>query len=318
MHPLNPTGQVRARVGICIATFRRRELLRQLLAGVSRLKFEKMPLPEILVIVVDNDMQKTAEEICNKAKLPWPLKYVVEPRRGIAQARNRAILEADNPDYIVFVDDDEVPTPMWLDELLWTAACFKGDIVCGPVLPRFASGVPEWVKTSEFFTRNGFATGHPIETCGTGNVLISRKVIQTLCAFDEKFALSGAEDTHFFLRARRAGYGIVCSGAGLVYEEVPASRASLRGILRRAYQSGNSWVLCESTMDRRSSTRIIRAAKAIAHILQGAGSACFSPVFGKAALAKSLRNMFLGAGMLAALAGRNFQGYRSATLDSTE
>ena len=316
MPPVERQSPRKARVGICIATFRRRELLRQLLVGISKLTFERMPTPDILIIVVDNDEARSAADICDTVALPWPAKYVVEPRRGIAQARNRAILEAENPDFIVFIDDDEVPTPQWLDELLWTQACFKGDVVCGPVLPRFASGTPEWVKAGRFFSKHLYITGDTIETCCTGNVLIPRRVMREVRAFDERFALTGAEDTHFFLRVRQQGFKIICSGGGVVYESVPTSRASLKWLLRRAYQSGNSWVLCETSLDGRISTRLIRMAKASGRILQGTASACLSPLLGKAALAEALSTLFLGAGMIAALAGKNFQAYQSAGTDS--
>jgi GT2 family glycosyltransferase len=318
MHAVERHNQKKARVGICITTFKRRDLLRQLLAGLSRLSFDRMPTPDILVVVVDNDQRKSAAEICDAVSLPWPSKYVVEPRRGIAQARNRAILEAEDPDFLVFIDDDEVPTPNWLDELLWTRACFEADVVCGPVLPRFDAAAPEWMIAGQFFSRHTYASGQIVENCGAGNVLISRNVMTAVSAFDERFALTGAEDTHFFLRVRQAGFKIICSGGGIVYEAVPASRASLRWILRRAYQSGNSWVLCESSLDRRITTRIVRILKASGRILQGTTSACFSPVLGKAALAQALSNLFLGVGMLAAMAGRNFQAYHSAGTDSPE
>ncbi len=303
-------------MGICIATFRRRDSLRQLLVGLSRLTFERMPAPEILIVVVDNDPARSAADVCDTVSLPFRAKYVVEPLRGIAQARNRAIREAENPDFLVFIDDDEIPTPPWLDELLWTQKCFDSDVVCGPVLPCFAGGAPDWVKAGGFFSKQTFMTGHPLETCSTSNVLISRRVITAVYGFDERFALTGGEDTHFFLRVRRAGFMITCSGGGVVYEAIPASRASLRWLLRRAYQSGNSWVLCESSLDQRISTRIVRMAKAFGRILQGAMSACLSPVFGKAALAQALSNLFLGVGMIAGLAGRTFQAYQTAGVDT--
>jgi GT2 family glycosyltransferase len=316
MHPVERRNQRKASVGICIATFKRRELLRQLLVGLSRLNFERMPTPDILVVVVDNDTARSAADICDGVSLPWPAKYVVEASRGIAQARNRAIREAENPNFLVFIDDDEVPTPLWLDELLWTQACFQGDVVCGPVLPRFASGVPEWVKSGNFFSKQIYNTGHLIDSCSTSNVLISRKVINAVRTFDERFALTGAEDTHFFLRARQEGFKIICSGGGVVYETVSNSRASLRWLLRRAYQSGNSWVLCESSLDRRISTRAVRIVKASGRIVQGAMSVCLSLVFGKTALARALFDLFLGVGMIAALAGRTFQAYQSSGMDS--
>jgi succinoglycan biosynthesis protein ExoM len=316
MQPVEQCNQRRARVAICIATFRRDDLLRQLLAGLSQLTFNRMPAPEILVVVVDNDTAGSAADVCDAVLLPFRAKYVVEALRGIAQARNRAIREAEDPEFFAFIDDDEVPTPAWLDELLWTQACFDSDVICGPILPRFCAGAPEWVKAGGFFNRHLYSTGHTLETCCTGNVLISRRVINTMKGFDERFALTGGEDTHFFLRVRKKGFTIICSGGGVVYESVPQSRTSLRWLLRRAYQSGNSWVLCESSLDRRISTRIVRVAKAVARILQGAISASLSPAFGRTALAQALSNLFLGVGMIAALAGRPFQAYQTADTDS--
>jgi succinoglycan biosynthesis protein ExoM len=315
MPAVEPSKQPGARVAICITTFRRRDLLRRLLEGISRLSFVRMPRPDILVVIVDNDAARGAADVCDSVALPWPAKYVVEPRRGIAQARNRAIREAEDPDFLAFLDDDEAPTPQWLDELLWTQACFDGDVVCGPVLPHFSSSAPEWVKTGRFFSKQVFATGRSLESCSTANVLISRKVISSVPAFDERFGLTGGEDTHFFLRVRKAGFNIICSGGAVVYESVPTSRASLKWLLRRAYQSGNSWVLCESTVDHRISSRLSRLAKASVRILQGVISVCIAPLFGKAALAQALSNLFLGVGMIAALAGWSFQSYQSAAAD---
>jgi GT2 family glycosyltransferase len=305
-----------AQVGVCITTYKRRDFLRHLLDGLSAQEFDKLPRPEIVVVVVDNDASRSAEEVCREVRLPWPLKYVVESRRGIAQARNRAIREAGDVDFIIFIDDDEFPTPTWLDELLWTRARFGADVVCGPVLPSFTADVPDWVKIGGFFDRSVRDSGSVPDECRSGNVLICRNVFAGANAFDERFGLTGGEDTEFFLRVRRAGYKIVSSAEACVYETVPISRANLKAVLRRAYQSGNSWVLCESSLDRRTSTRIFRAAKACGWIIIGSASACVSPLFGMPTIARSLRNIWLGAGMLTALAGQKYQAYESAGADS--
>ena len=43
----------------------------------------------------------------------------VEGRRGIPQARNAAVAVAlERADFVAFIDDDEVPSPLWLAELL--------------------------------------------------------------------------------------------------------------------------------------------------------------------------------------------------------
>jgi succinoglycan biosynthesis protein ExoM len=310
------TQGLQPRVSICIPTYKRSGQLRQLLASLSRLTFHKVAMPHILVIVVDNDASESSRSTCAAARLPWPLRYVVEPRRGIAQARNRAVREADGFQVVAFIDDDEIAAANWLDELLWRRAESGANVVCGPVLPSFAADVPEWVKTGGFFDRVNYTDDSP-DGCRSGNVLIDRKIFTTVDMFDERFGLTGGEDTQFFLRVRRAGYKIVSSPQAAAYETVSTSRANLPWVLRRAYQSGNSWVLCESSLDRKISTRFVRILKACGWIALGGATSCVSPLFGMAAFAQSLRSMWLGAGMLAALAGQSFQAYKAAGTDST-
>ena len=300
------------RVAVCIATYKRPEMLRQTLRGLAVLTFKKVPPPEISVFVVDNDASRSAENVCREAQLPFPVKYVTENRRGIAQARNRAIQETGAADFVAFIDDDEIPTPTWLDELLVTQAEYSADVVCGPVRPHFANGVPEWIKAGRFFHRPVYVSGQNLDWCGTNNVLIRKSVFAAVKTFDERFALTGGEDTQFFLRVRQAEYSIVASSDACVDETVSISRANLSWVLRRAYQSGNSWVLCESSLDRRLSTRIVRILKACGWIVIGLASACVSVFFGMAALARALWKFCLGAGMLSALVGQSYQAYQSS------
>src|SRR5262249_11538459 len=157
------------RIAICIGTFHRTELLRELLDSLSRLTFRHCRPPAIEVIVVDNDPDGSAREVCVNAERALWLRYVVEPRRGIAHVRNRAVQEAAQCDFIAFIDDDEVVSPQWLDELLWVRANYALDIVSGPVRPNFVGEIPDWVKTSECFNRAEFPTGTLQDRCSTSN-----------------------------------------------------------------------------------------------------------------------------------------------------
>lgn len=286
--------------------------------GLSRQILQKMPATRFDVTVVDNDPLGSAREICQAAELPLTLKYVIEPRRGIAHVRNRALREADAADFIAFIDDDEVPAPEWLDELLWTQFECQADVVAGPVLPEYVGDIPGWIRRGGFFDRPEFPTGTQLEKCGAGNVLISREVFTRVPAFDERFQLTGGEDIQFFLQVHRAGFCIVWSQLAVAYEAVASDRANLKWILHRAYQSGNSWVLCELSFDPGHRVRVARFCKASAHLLMGLASALISIFLGKAAFAKSLRNALRGAGMLAALFGRRYLAYESAGVTPTE
>jgi len=300
------------RVAICIGTFRRLDLLRELLAGVSGLTFRRTSAPKIKVIIVDNDPSGSAQGVCKSADIRFPLKYVIEGRRGIAQVRNRAVREAGVVDFLAFIDDDEIPTAGWLDELLWARSEYKAEIVAGLVKPEFSAGVPEWVRTGRFFERPEFQTGSLLEKCSTNNALVSSEVFASVSGFDEQFQLTGGEDTHFFLRARRAGFKIVWSQEALVSETISLDRANLRWILHRGFQSGNSWVFCERSLDARPQLPFARFVKGSVHLLTGTASLLISLFLGRAAIAKSVQKACLGAGMLAGLFGHKYLAYESA------
>lgn len=301
------------RVAICICTFRRQKLLWELLQGVADLRFHKIPCPRIRVIVVDTpDEHGSAQKVCESVSLPWPLKYLIEPSRGLTQARNRAIAEAGSVDFIASIDDDEVPSPTWLDELLWAQAEFRADVVSGPVLPKFAQDVPDWIRAGGFFNpRITAPTGAEQNVGATHNVLVSTNVLAKVPAFDDAYALSGAEDTDFFLRVSRAGYKIVWSQGAVVYEHISARRGSVGWILRREYQTGNGWVFCEASMDGRLRNRAARLAKACGHIVIGSAGALRGFLFfDRVAAVRALQRVTLGTGMLAGLAGHRFLAYK--------
>ena len=305
--------QNNARVAICIGTFKRQELLRELLVGIARLTFRKVQPSQIQIVVVDNDELASAKEICGTVSVPWPIKYVVEPRRGITYVRNRAIAEAGSADFVAFIDDDEVPSVHWLNELLSIQAEFSADVVSGPVLPRYAPNVPDWVRNGRFFHKPVSATGIT-RRASTNNVLIGTHVFRRIGGFDDAFALSGAEDAHFFLRVWHAGYKIVWSRGAVVFEAVSAERGTVAWLLRREYQTGNGWVFCEASVDNRLRSWLFRFSKAWGHIVIGSVNAVWrSVLLDGTALVRSLQRVSLGVGMLAALAGHRFLAYQDAS-----
>lgn len=306
------------RVAICICTFKRRELLAKLLSGVAELTFSKVAAPEISVVVVDNDAARSAEEICAAAPQRWPIKYAVEPQRNMASVRNRAVLKAGDVDFVALLDDDEVPTPQWLDELLATQTQIEADVVSGPVTPVFSAETAEWIRTGGFFERPRFATGHVMDKCSTNNVLVRREVFARARHFEEGMQLTGVEDTHFFMRVKQAGYKIVWCDGALVHETIPAARANLRWLLARGYRLGNTWVLCELSLDRRWRTRALRAVKACAWVTRGLATMAAAPFTGKAGAVRGLRTALYGVGEITALAGQKYQEYKSAGMDPVD
>jgi succinoglycan biosynthesis protein ExoM len=297
------------RIAVCISTYHRPEGLKRLINGVDRLVFNKCEVPEVEIIVVDNDPAGSACVSCEgiRSGLKWPLRCFVEPRRGVSYTRNKAVASAkEDIDFIAFIDDDEVPEPSWLDELLYVQQLYNADVVAGPVLPYFEESVPLWVKRGNFFERPRHPTGYTLEITRTGNVLVRFELFRKMeKVFDERFAVSGGEDTHFFMRVYRAGYRIVWAEDSVVYEWIPKSRANVKWLLQRAYRGGNIYSLCELELSGFSfATQAKRTAKASGRIVQGLLLIPLALIIGRHMLVKALQRMSVGAGELVGVVGK--------------
>src|SRR5579863_2049533 len=129
------SGRSLPHVFVCVPTFRRPDGLRKLLTHLQQSTYTGM----IEVVVVDNDTENRAGVAIVDELSPayrFPLRCLVEPRRGHTYAYNRAFLAACRalpaPDYVAVLDDDEYPHANWLGELIKVARECDADIVGGP------------------------------------------------------------------------------------------------------------------------------------------------------------------------------------------
>jgi len=302
------------RVGICIATYRRPRMLATLLKALDRQAFQKARPPLVTVVVIDNDVAESARATVERAavRARWPLCYGVEPRRGISYARNRGVVAVGQTcDFLVFVDDDELPRRNWLDELLFVQARENADVVAGPVLPRFDEVPPAWVDRGRFFVRPRYRTGHPLSVAGAGNALVRTGVLtEQPGPFAPQFALSGAEDTHLFMRLERLGARMVWADEAVVDERVPKTRLNVRWLLQRAYRGGNGFARCEVDVRPGARVRWTRALKGVARIAQGVALLAVAPAYGICGLVDASARVCLGLGMLTGVLGYGYDEYR--------
>jgi succinoglycan biosynthesis protein ExoM len=306
-----------ARVAVCIATCQRPAGLRALLESLAQLKFQKCRPPALRIIVVDNDPDGSAAQTCRAAGsfLSWRLNYSREDRRGISQARNRAVMCAGEAlDFLAFIDDDEFAEPFWLDELLDAQQRYGADVVCGPVVSRFSEPVPDWVVRGRFFERTRRPSGSLLKLFNTGNVLIGAQVLARFSPpFDERFSLVGGEDTHLARRVERAGFKMIWADTAVVYELVPKSRATTNWILRRAYRLGNSYSLSVVDLDRSPLPWLERLLKGTIRILVGMLIFPFAFLGGKSAVVRSLQMISRGAGTIGGLIGLKYLEYSNCS-----
>ena len=307
-------------ISVCIITYKRPQGLKRLLQGLNRLTFSQVAKPNIEVVVVDNDISGIAEQVCKdiRANFHWSLKTDVESQRGITYARNKSMACASaDSDFIAIIDDDEVPEPSWLDELLFVQQKYNADVVTGPVLPHFQEqNIPEWVIKGGFFNKPRHNTGDELHVAFTNNVLVSTTILRQFDPiFDNRFAITGGEDTDFFMRVRERGYKIVWADKALVYDWIPQSRTNVRWILQRGYRGWATYSLLEKELYPSLKVQAVRMMKGL--FLISIGVAKFVPALlrGKHARVNSLLYIFRGMGTLAGLLGVKYQEYKNVHSD---
>ncbi len=298
------------RVSVCVATCGRPNGLRALLGA-----FEVLEVPAgttLQVVVVDNDPNGSAQRICEEAseRHAYPLRYVVEKRRGIPFARNAALAVAlPESDFIAFIDDDEIPESDWLAELLRVQDYYKSDVVTGPCLSEYPTPPPRWVVDGGFHARPRYPTGTLRHVAFTHNVLVRAAIFECLdMGFDESMALNGGDDHEFFARAFAAGFKIVWADNAIVHEVVPASRSTLRWIVKRGFRVGTSsaWIQLKHRTDSRG--------RVLTHgfycVAKGAALALSLVLCGRATAARGLQLLSYGIGRIAGSSGHLHQEYR--------
>lgn len=228
-------------ISVCICTFRRPNRLARLLAALA----QQQPAGAIHeIVVVDNDAEGSARVVVESAgaRVPWPIRYQIQPHRGIARTRNLAVSIARG-DWLALIDDDELPESDWLAQLWSTVQATQADGVLGPVFSKIPDNAPVWIRRGNFYRRKGFKTGAtvPSRNLITGNLLIRAHWMRSESGpFNEAFNLTGGEDGDLLLRLRNRGARFVWCQEAAVCEDLDRNRLSLRWLLARSLRGGQN------------------------------------------------------------------------------
>lgn len=291
---------------ISIATYKRPALLDDLLQSLE----PEVVGHDVRIVVVDNDADGSARSVCEASELD--IDYVVEPRPGIAAARNRGldrVVDADR--FLIFVDDDERVLPGWLTQLEDAQRRYDADVISGPVVSILPDDAPKWIARGGFIQRVRFRTGDPSLSPATNNTLVRLDYLRSLGfpRFDETFSLTGGSDTAFFRVLRDAGARMVWCDEAVVHEDVPAARANLAWIWRRGIREGN--VSGRMLLRHRSRPRVVL--DGVARVVYGVVATAKDLVLGRGFQARSVAYITRGVGWIGASRGRLITEYARST-----
>ncbi|WP_159240964.1 glycosyltransferase family A protein [Zhongshania aliphaticivorans] len=298
-------------INIALCTCMRPTLLSKCLDSLAA-----MAIPEnskVFVTVVENDENQTARPVVEamQENFPLPLKYVVESKRGIPLARNRAIAEAHSlhADYLIFIDDDEWVDKDWLVLLLAYALSVGGKaVISGAVKSALPADTPEFMK--EIFRDKGRKTGAVLSSCATNNVLIPIFVTKEMgLRFDESRPLAGGTDTLFFCEAVNRGVLIYKCAEAFVSEDIPASRVSLRWLSKRKYRVGITLAWRKRRNGRSTAGIVISSLAQI--VVNSLIAVVAILLFQKTAVIKAIMKASRAAGTVSGVFGVEVDSYRT-------
>ncbi len=186
------------------------------------------------ILVIDNGSSDgTAEYLTRRTDVT-----VISNQQnlGCAGAWNQGVRETVS-EWLLFLNNDVLLSPSWLEELL----AFAEDRGFDVVSPAIREGdynydintySRDFVGRMARFTREGVADG----IC----FMVRRRVFETIGLFDENFRIGQFEDTDFFRRARAAGFCLGTTGRAFIHHFGSITQNSIRKSKQaRPYEAEN-------------------------------------------------------------------------------
>jgi glycosyltransferase involved in cell wall biosynthesis len=230
-------------VVVTVPTFRRPVHLLKTLASLAAQRTDR----RFAVVLVDNDSDgregvAAAKPLFDNGQINGIL--IVETLRGNCNAYNAAWLTAlknfPRMSHLLVIDDDEIADPDWIETMSRTREQLGADLVGGPQVPVFPTAETGDIPRHPVFTPPYPATGLVPLLYSSGNLLVSRNVLEanSYPFLDPRFNFIGGGDANFIDRSVRRGFKAAWCHEAPVRETVPANRLERSWLRARGIRDG--------------------------------------------------------------------------------
>ena len=232
---------------IVVCTHNRQKSLKRTLACLGDLK----PSCGVEILVVDNASSDGTRALVHGLMRTRPsLRYVYEPRLGLACALNCAVDHARG-EVIAFVDDDETVGEGWAEAIMRAFDDPRTDLIFsrlytvgedGRRIDGSAIGFPER-DYGDHPIRVVLGENSRTFVFGTGISAYRRSALLEMGSFREDLGRRGSrlfmgEDTEMWHRFLRAGKRVLYWPDAVVFHHIDAHRATWRYTLRKSFDQG--------------------------------------------------------------------------------
>ncbi len=214
---------------------------------------------EFEILVVDNgSTDATAEVVKEFMAKSNQISYYFASEPGLHVGRHLGANEAEG-EILVFVDDDIIATPGWLEAI---KNAFNDPLVAlvgGKIIPKWEGDVPDWINLFKSETEYGWTIGYlslldfgdetkeilSIFVYGC-NFSIRKSVLYECGGFhpdsmpQELIRYRGDGETALSLAIMEKGYKAIYEPKATVYHRIPPERLTVDYFCRRAFNQGVS------------------------------------------------------------------------------
>lgn len=213
------------RITIQLCTYNRAHLLGRVLDGCFE---QTLPGDQYEVVLINDGSRDETPAVIEAAERRATCGFTVvhQANAGLARGRNAGIARSRG-ERIVFIDDDILPTPTFVEEHLRSHVRTPEAVVGGAVInAETFDELPPPIWTLANYSANFF---------WTSNVSVARETLDRVGHFIEDFREYGWEDIELGMRLRKAGAPGIFNKRALVFHHKPRPRAgNVAGMLRQA------------------------------------------------------------------------------------
>jgi len=191
---------------IVIPVFNQLHFTQQCLASLNAAGYA-----DTMIVLINNaSTDGTAEFLAQRPGL----RVIYNPENRACSAAWNQGFQANMTKWTMFLNNDVVVTPGWLENLVAFAER-NGVSVASPAVTDgsldydLKAYAEDFVARMKNVQRRGTA-------CGAA-FMVAREVFAEIGGFDENFRKGGHEDTDFFMRVRQAGFMLAISGCSYIH-----------------------------------------------------------------------------------------------------
>lgn len=239
-----------------IVTFNRHQLLNDCIE--SFFQMENLNSYDLELIVIDNNSNDQTLQTINTLNIKFKnkIKYFMEPKSGVSNARNLG-LEKASGDYIALVDDDIYFAKAWLTET-YSGILNNPSIRAfgGKITVRFENDLPKWLTTERLKHFRYGATNFgdqpkmlslPQYPQGS-SIIFRRDLVDSGLRFSPRLGRQGSnllsnEEKSLFISLFKKGEPIFYIHGSEIIHRVAEDKTTRWWLLKRFYWQGRSEIV---------------------------------------------------------------------------